>query len=1647
MAADSYVMGADNVNIQAGGASFFDTAGDVLTKGIGGAALSGLYGIVNTGVDLSNKVFGTSYERADTSATLHDLDQNWGDYYDQHKQVADAAGFIASSLIPGTLAVKGLKLLQAGNAAGAVGRVLGYTNRMESAYLNDALTQLATEGGTVFSQLNKAKSASIAWGVADNVLQTAAFEVGVTASMKASPMLDNESWTDIAHDIAITSLTGGAVGGAIGGIFTNRLFKDAGKLVDKEVMKYNLAGNPGAIALEKGDSTYSIIDSLFSLPKEVLNPVIKLNHGRAADGVLDKLDLTSLLNRKLQDSVSRGIQKFEGSLTNIVKDDVSVGTPFAKSLVDVVKEGIANKVPEESIRNQMESMLLNLHSVEAIGDHALDVSGELRFLNPKGSFLKDGEKVFSSEVPNPLEIGKTKPLVFRVMGDENQATKAAIGVDAATKEEAFAKGFDFAFDPDGTVFVNPASKIYKRAEDDAANFSPMFYNITTKKTGFDVVPGIADMATPRVPLTYNRSGVQAGSKTFAFRTNAFTQPADSIEATARTLWASNLPKISGEVYSNDIGMLEALRVLPREKTEGAILRDAATGGTVPINDIGNFDQYVFSQKYEELTRLLNEAGPDANLREIAARLNVTPEWMELGVANKFDKTILAKDPGWKPNPQRLDQRDNVIVRYNTQALKDSEQFPDGLTAYHVRVNEADQRVKDAAKAVLGDKYSLLTDIDKSLAQTADSQNVGAGFLTSANANYTDKLRVWAQNTGLWVDNAVRDTVNDKLLDLQGPAAKLLQNPKAAAEVSAATTAGRLSAEPMALYQDSLSGQWMMVDLKSYNKIQAGGEISFTKRIPLSDDAGEFLNVYHQQHMDRVDKTKVLAAAQGTTLHWDPARLYFPPVDTQRVPFFAFVRQSDGTVFGSSEVSMLTARDAAELKSLAAQVEKDPRLKVIYKSNTEDYYKAKGDYDFARTLNEPVIDSTLRSQGKLGTYLPNLTPQAAVEDYVNFTQRAETKLIRDAVSANYAQPMAELSDLSAQHIAAQTSKFEGLTPRFQRSLTDPYDDAIKTALNISKRSEFTLWHQANEFVDQLGTRAWRGISGAFKDATDGKITWTEANNMLEKFGMGGHFKDEDAFAVAQSAPDRNLMQVAIRKANMLLANGMLRLDFANSLLNMISTPVLLGTEVSSIRNSLKNDPELAAIFDSNLGVTVPGTTVTVPSTTKMLFKAVSNRFGQTGDDLMQRYRDIGAVKGKPSEFYQMLDQTSLVPGLVPSQYAKTVDSWVEKGARLTFNTQAEELTRFASADVMRQMTQPVVDAGKMSIQEQNNYINIFVNRVQGNYVASQRPMMFQGTLGAAVGLFQTYQFNMMQQLYRHIENRDYKTLAVAAGLQSSLFGANGLPFFGGVNTHIIGNASINDKHEDMYSYSVKAMGKEIGDWMMYGTASAFPLFSDQAPALWTRGDLNPRYVTMVPTDLASIPAVQASMKVLGTVTTMAKQLSQGSDMMPAMLNALEHNGVSRPLAGVAQVMKGNATTTKGDLISSSQDLWSIANFSRLLGAKPMDESVALTEMYRGSAYKAVDKERIDLLGSVVKDKLRNNQPISSEDWLDFQGKYAAAGGRIQGFSAAMQRWDKASNVSVVNQLARHNNTTAGQRMLEIMGADPLHDYRNTLPDAE
>ncbi len=1647
---DYVSLAADSARMQGGGKSIFEKVGDAMTAGAAGAVVSGLGSIYNTGVWASNSVFGTTAEELDTGKVLGQVNTDWQRYYDENKDVIDTVGFIGGSFIPGGIAVKGLNAARAGRSAGVFRSALGYTMHKQQDFLEAGLKEIATKGPDVFGTLNKNKLLSMAFGTADNVLQTAVFETAAAVAMHRAPIFNNESWSDISWDIAKTSLVGGLFGGGIEALWTNKIYRNAGKLVEGKSRAYDVINQLERTNLGLGDKAFATIDSVLDLPAEVLaaDKVLKFKYRLNGKDNPIELDTSALLDRQLRETVRRGEQTFQKSLTEAVAGDTSVGSPFAKAMLEVIADGKSRQLSNGEIKEQLLTYLGNLESIQGMAASRVDFTKDVFYVAPGAKLIAtekiDAPKLFSSTRQS------NKDTAYRLVGNLEEARSGIVGTPGVgtTVKDAFAKGYDVVFSGNtGKLHINPASKVFKQAESPSDPTLRVTFNTRTKITSDNAVPTIADVAKAGAPVV-TEPGITAGTTAFKFQVGRHENTLDSVQNTARHLWAANVKDLKGvTINEQDFSLLDRIIADPTlaDKTTKIRLRD----GSLEELPVGGIRRYVLQKKLEEAQRIFAEEGADVDHRLISYKLNAEQKWVQDAVSVEFRQEALDVPQAFR-ELESYAARDNVVLVYKKPPISnpDTPDFPTGQLAYEYRKTLALQQANYASSAVLGQAGERYLDLDpRLLSRQADATGVGPTGAGFSNADYTDPLRLWAQDTGRATSLTSQQFTDAALNQLQPHMAKLITNGNT--EVGAVLNRIRFSEDRMAIVQNRLV---TLSDFKKYRELEAkvlAGEakpadlasMQFRYNYELREDTAAFLQAYQDGHRTWLSKHGILARARGTVTHWDEDALYLPPLNTRKVPYFAFVRAQEGRIFGSSETVMITAKTAEDLQAKARKIEAQyPDMQVLFKDDTELFRKAQGDYEYTKSLNSPQIDPLLRKQGLLGDFIPTVEPKAVMEEFVTYVARREQDLVRNAVELKYGQTFSELEWLSSQYTRADKSKFGFMGKLDVKKIQDPFGDYKRLALNVSKRSEYTLWSNINEFVDALGSRAYGAVEESFRRSKAGEITWQQANADLEKFGLGGVFTSQADYLAAQTGADRSLVKIAVAKANMLLANVALRLDTANALVNIVSTPILLGTEVSAIRSSIKNDPKLAALFEQQFSESVPGQQMRVPSTVRLLANAVKNYFGKDKAELINRYeKTIGSIRSDNAKFHDMIEDLALTPQLVPSAWSAKVDGWMEKGATLTGNNMAEQFTRFVASDVMRQITQPVVEAGRMSVKEQNAFIAIFVNRTQGNYLSSQRPIMFQGTLGAALGLFQTYQFNLFQQLFRHIEDKNGKTLAVAAGLQATLFGMNGLPLFDAINTHIIGNANINDQHKDIYS-SVAAADKEWGDFAMYGM-SAFPMFGDKAPSLYTRGDLNPRHVTIVPTNFSQIPAVEGFSRILKSVWGVGNQVANGGGFGDAMLHGLEHNGVSRPLAGLAQVLKGSSTTSQGSLISANVDMLSIASGTRLLGAKPMDESVALNHKFRMVAYEQADKQRIEALGVPIKDKIRNGD-LTPEDVEDFASRYAAAGGRMQSYGAAMQRWMRDANQSVLNTATKAHSTARSQRLFEVMGGDPLPDFYNT-----
>ena len=194
------------------------------------AMFSGVDSLANTAISgynfFGSAINGSDFQKSDTIDTaqqLSDIDSDLGAYYTQNKQAVDVAGFLVTSLIPGFAGIKALnvgqKFLTAAKETGLVGgtlaRFTGLLTPSADAYIGSAATEIA-QSQAAFAGMNVNLLKGIGAGFGQATLESAAFEVAVTATMNQSPVLEGQDIGDLVQNVLI----GGALGGAIGGIVT-----------------------------------------------------------------------------------------------------------------------------------------------------------------------------------------------------------------------------------------------------------------------------------------------------------------------------------------------------------------------------------------------------------------------------------------------------------------------------------------------------------------------------------------------------------------------------------------------------------------------------------------------------------------------------------------------------------------------------------------------------------------------------------------------------------------------------------------------------------------------------------------------------------------------------------------------------------------------------------------------------------------------------------------------------------------------------------------------------------------------------------------------------------------------------------------------------------------------------------------------------------------------------------------------------------------------------------------------------------------------------------------------------------------------------------------------------------------------------------
>lgn len=1600
-AADAHAIAAENTSIFEDMASVVENTPSFLAVSIA----SGLNSFYNTGVAVGN-IFTeeeTAFQQNDTGEWISSMDEDLGKYYQENKSAADITGFIGTSLIPGTLAIKGLKAAQGAARISAAGQVGSNFSKATSllapsmeTYVKREAADLAAKSAS-FSFMHQNSLKALAAGAWQGTLEGVAFETAVAATMFKSPILEDMDVGDIVKNGLMWGAAGGVIGGIAGAASTyfgvGRLLQRADitarpftgsttltqarahlpsdKIVqaaaDLEVLE-NLIPTPEFVTAQKlaaGETGESI------LPHVVAGEVGKLerlrttnmqnlrNEMRTAAREMTKGD--DVLGNQITDVVDKlgaqGIQKVFFQAKEFVR--AGDNTAFEQLLKDMVKEGTFKdlKQARKLMQNEAVTTHIRLHS-GGIGD---EVAGKI-----------GAHRLADDLSPNALE-----KLVDR------NPFKPSTRVDYRTKLDLRAAELRYI----------------------AARSSQFPVNFEKVKVGSHDIPVLEKairQGAEKVTLELQGGATRLLNSTDEIREYIVLAKGEVIQAQKELGSNSEIIEIISDVRKDFIE------------------------GTNPGTDL---DHTFFAQ------RSYAQEASKFHGREIGeVELAKMPRWTKV----VYDNKTITDDDG--------------MIMKGMEIIKHREKLAKQATENYF-INYA----KEIGR--------IFPDIPEDVLRSMWRGETGAGVITNAGGAYGSMSQM-AGYIGDLTSELSKVKINQVTEEIASVAQGLLQYPDDAVRFSTINAIKQSTPEQYVL--DDLGEnlipykfkQWMEANQVSSRDLVTGRYAHRVETEPptLFEGSPEVIPLQTERvraavakHIQLSDQRQVykraLNAVQGNTD--DKLQGVFRPIrpDARDYKHVAFVK--DETLVGAGHTRMLFAQTAEDLESQIAKVNEIGRYKVYTKTDAEGFYKARGDYEYDKTLHENYIDTDLMSRGIQSNFLPPTDPQKIVNQFLQQHVREENALLKQSIRVRYQKEVNELERLATGWDGARTSRIG--TRSIEEILTsndkNPYTAMIKSMFNTTKIEEMPAWLRTfNELADGYVSKAWNSAEEAFATAAQKGALAPEAidkvNKIFEDLGFRSAYYDTATTLLANAKVPRGVLTGFVRKANAFLTTTILRLDAFNAVNNLVGNSVLYSSELKGLTDAIKKGSKEGAGELARLGnLKLPGVDDETFSPLKLMAKSIERLHGPDKDALIKEYKLRGLAPDLSDQYYRSLDSMTL-NGLESiadmnkksAQLDEVAANFAKWGEKATGNKWAEQFNRLIAADTMKQITEIAVKNGIIDEKTAWAYVATFSKRVNGVIRAAERPLMFQGPIGQAMGLFQSYQINLLQQVFRNIGEGRGKSIAMMAGMQGSVFGASSLPGFNLINSQLVGDAAGNSEHYDLFSATKAIFGQTGADWIMYGAPSNILRAS-----LYTRGDTNPRtwHVVPNPTNPSEIPFISAFAKAFGSIKQAAGQVAEGAPLWGSFLSGVEHLGLSRPLAGLAATARaldgGDVISTqRNGNIAGSNDFLSLATLIRVAGAKPIDEAIVTNGYFRINAYAEKDRLRREELGSAVKEGIIDGRDFSQDEIRDFARAYVEKGGSATGFNQWWMNQYKNATKTQAQQMVQKLDDPYARRMQEVMG---------------
>ena len=933
---------------------------------------------------------------------------------------------------------------------------------------------------------------------------------------------------------------------------------------------------------------------------------------------------------------------------------------------------------------------------------------------------------------------------------------------------------------------------------------------------------------------------------------------------------------------------------------------------------------------------LFELNKDITYPEVKTRLNVTDDFF--GKRNIPAEAIV--------NGIDTEALRHVAVQYAVEA-KVPNYFEIRSAAFNDAKHTIYQEFQDEiANRILGaDNRYVSFDL-------ADYDGIDrfAGTVTSANAEY-QTVSSKIMHNGLQTQSTLMKWADERSRKFLGANNRLL----ATGDGSAATT-------ELASLKAMVTGNKEKYIINSKGEIKLLSSLADDMARPVASiknqEVLDWIKTYLEHDAIRIERKNLSLQGIGKSiinryddLEWK--ELYFAPPHPDDFAHKVLVSDNKGSV---GMVFASTEKELNQKVALVAQA--NPEYTIRTPKDIDSYHQLLGDYEDALTLRgRTKIDTTLSRQGILSDLAPTTNAQDLVNGFMNDFARSERTTMNDALMLKYGQQLAE-----AQQMAKALGNDTIGVKKIFNTLFNFYD-------------QDTTWHKFNNLVertsDWTGGKLIAGIKDSWNDLVSGKksISQLEANSIANSYGTN-IFNSEALWQLSKAHTYKGVTQDTLRKTNALMRSLVLGIDYFNGLVNIIGTPILALPEVRAALGSGQDIPYM-----------------------KLMGAAMKDMFGAGRRADLERYSKLGIVDENMFVYHDLLDNHAIMLGAPNEAAALSASKKVWQTADKYF-TKLQAPTAFAEQSTQlfaARLADQIGNLRGLKGEDLDAFVTTFTKKVVGNYTSAQRPLIFQGVLGQAVGLFQTYNFNLFQQATRHIANGNDKAVAMMAALQGTIFGAQSLPGFNLANHGLA--AWGGDEYKDAYSETRRVLGEDVANSILYGGASNL-----LGANLWTRGDTNPRNITGIPITPSDLAQVNYYGKALGAMKQWGDSILSGGNLKVSTLEAIAHANISRPLTGLSELALGARTTAGGALETAvGQDLLSWSSAVRLLGAKPMQEALTSEATYKFGVVRAKEQKELNELAYALRtDMIADKGSVDQDTISAYAKKYVEVGGHPQGF---------------------------------------------------